>query len=140
MGAPKALDKFQKHKLPLNELFSLWANYFNKLYLLLNILICTSPFIISPTILKTGLLSLKSSCLIFTMGFLQYKKNRITKIIFITPGMIKYKLIENTLINSIILTIGPSTASVRTNINILSRIPKSFENLLFKRPVGVISK
>jgi hypothetical protein len=74
------------------------------------------------------------------MAFLQYMKNRITNIIVITPGMIKYKLIENTLINSTIQIIVPSTASVRTNINILSRIPKSFENLLFKRPVGVISK
>lgn len=58
----------------------------------------------------------------------------------ITPGIIKYKLIENTFASKTMLTIGPSTASVNTKDNILSKIPKSFENLLFSLPVGVISK
>jgi hypothetical protein len=70
-GAPNALDKFQKHKLPLAKLLTFWANYFNKDNLLLNILICINPFIISPTILKTGVFSLRSSCFISIIGCLQ---------------------------------------------------------------------
>lgn len=56
------------------------------------------------------------------------------------PGIKKYKLMEKTFANKTILTMGPYTESVSTNASMLSRIPMSFENLLFSLPVGVMSK
>ena len=44
------------------------------------------------------------------------------------------------LINIIILTIGPSTVSVKVKAKLLSKTPKSFENLLMSLPLGVVSK
>lgn len=38
------------------------------------------------------------------------------------------------------LTIGPSKVSIKTNERVLSKIPKSFENLLMSLPEGVVSK
>ena len=67
------------------------------------------------------------------------KKNAINMMLR-TPGIRKYKLMANTLAIKIRLMIGPSIESVRTKANILSKIPKSLENLLFSRPVGVMSK
>ena len=96
--------------------------------------------IISPTMLKTGLFNLRSSCLMRMIGFLQYRKNPTTKIMLITPGMRKNTLIENTLAIKTRLAIGPYIESVSTKPSILSMIPKSLENLLFSRPVGVRSK
>lgn len=59
---------------------------------------------------------------------------------FRIPGIRKYGLIENTLASKTILTMGPSSESVKTKANVLSMTPKSFENMLLRRPVGVISK
>ncbi len=60
--------------------------------------------------------------------------------ILMKPGIKKYTLIVNILTNNIILMIGPYTESVSTKAIILSIMPKSFENLLVSRPVGVMSK
>lgn len=56
------------------------------------------------------------------------------------PGIKKYKLIEKTFAMSMRLVIEPSKESVNTYESMLSMIPKSFENLLFSRPLGVTSK
>ena len=56
------------------------------------------------------------------------------------PGIKKNKSIENMFASNIIVMIGPSIVSIRLNIKVLSRIPKSFENLFVNWPVGVKSK
>jgi hypothetical protein len=56
------------------------------------------------------------------------------------PGGMKNKLIWKILANMIKLTIGPSIMSTNTKESVLSKIPKSFENLLISLPVGVVSK
>ena len=62
------------------------------------------------------------------------------KTILAIPGIIKNTSIENTFTSNTVQTIGPSIKSTKENPNVLSRIPKSFENLLVSYPVGVISK
>lgn len=62
------------------------------------------------------------------------------KTTLIIPGIKKYKFIVKTLTINIMQMMGPYKASVNTNGSILSMIPRSFENLLFNLPVGVISK
>ena len=54
--------------------------------------------------------------------------------------MRKYKLIEKTFAIKIKHKIIPSIESKRKKANRLSMIPKSFENLLLSRPLGVMSK
>ena len=56
------------------------------------------------------------------------------------PGIKKNKSIENILTNKIIVRIGPYIVSIKLKIKVLSRIPKSFENLFVSCPIGVTSK
>jgi len=63
---------------------------------------------------------------------------RMTSII--TDGITKYTLIWQTLIKARIPSIGPSSASIIPKERLLSRTPRSFENLLFSCPEGVLSK
>lgn len=74
------------------------------------------------------------------MGFLQYMKKNTIKQMLRIPGMRKYKLIEKILAKRIILTIGPSRASVSTKAKAPSITPRSFEKTLLSLPVEVVSK
>lgn len=90
--------------------------------------------------LNTGERVRKSSCFDYTITFLQYKKNIAKNIMFIAPGGIKNKFIWKMFAIIINVTIGPSIMSINTKASVLSSIPRSFENLLTSRPVGVTSK
>ncbi len=90
--------------------------------------------------LNTGVLHLKSSCLLSIIVFLQNIKKIITNIKFATPRGIKKMSIWKIFINIMILTIGPYTVSMITKAKVLSKIPKSFENLFISLPEGVTSK
>ena len=54
--------------------------------------------------------------------------------------MMKYRLIWHRLTKAMVIIIGPSTASNRPKIILLSMTPKSVENLLTKMPEGLLSK
>ena len=71
---------------------------------------------------------------------MQNQKKKIINTILTIPGIMKNKSIENTLTSNMVQTIGPSIKSTKENPNVLSKIPRSFENLLVSCPVGVISK
>ncbi len=57
-----------------------------------------------------------------------------------TPKGMNIRLIEKMFVNIIIVTIGPSIVSIITKTSVLSKIPKSLENLLMSLPEGVMSK
>ena len=56
------------------------------------------------------------------------------------PGMRKKRSIEKILMTITTAISEYSRLSTKTNANVLSKIPKSFENLLVSWPVGVKSK
>ena len=58
----------------------------------------------------------------------------------IHPGIRKNMSIEKMFINITIAIIGPSKASIKVNGKVLSRIPRSFENLFVSCPIGIMSK
>ena len=67
-------------------------------------------------------------------------KNAIKKIILRQPGIKKNKSIAKILTNITIVMIGPYIVSTKVKAKVLSRIPKSLENLFVSWPVGVRSK
>ena len=55
-------------------------------------------------------------------------------------GIMKYGYIWQMLIMAIMIEVGPSRVSIKESESALSKMPKSFENLLMRTPEGVISK
>ena len=69
-----------------------------------------------------------------------YMNNTIPEIRKVTKGIMKKISIWDKLTIVINTKMGPSTASIKTNIKAKSSIPKSFENLFTRMPEGVESK